>query len=90
MNVWYSVDLGDAISASVSLVQLQEQLSILYEQAGKPQDMLAIYRQESTGLHCHTQVYLTEAFQQAAMLADARRCHPPSFVGADFLAGRGH
>lgn len=87
MPSWFRVNLGDAMLANEALSDLKTYLSHVYEVAGKPESMLAIYRHESAGLHCNLIAYLTTELQSAAMLEDALSCNIPPLSDSGFLAG---
>ena len=87
MNHWVKVDLGDAMLANEALESIKAQLANIYEKSGKPDDMLAIYRHESKGLHCSIVLYLTTQFQQLAALEHTLNCGKPSLSDSGFLAG---
>ena len=52
-----------------------------------PSTMLAVYRHESSDLHCSVMVYLTADFQRASLLDNAIHCPMPAMSDAGFLAG---
>ncbi|UZE95027.1 hypothetical protein [Alkalimarinus alittae] len=87
MNSWFTVDLGDALLSHSRLDELQSTLSEMYEQAGRPANMVAFYRHQSTGLHCHLILFLTSEFQRIAMLDHAVQCYAPNASGLSYLAG---
>ena len=92
MTSWCKKNLGDAMLASEALSLIQMHLARLYEATalninGKTENLLAIYRHESQGLHCSVIIYLTTEFQHIALLDSTRRCDPPSLLDAAFLAG---
>lgn len=87
MTSWFSVNLGDALLSQSMLDDLQYRLSTLYERASRPENMTALYRHESKGVHCHLIVYLTEEFQDIATLDNAVRCNAPSPSDISCLAG---
>ncbi|TNF08436.1 MAG: hypothetical protein EP323_01470, partial [Gammaproteobacteria bacterium] len=67
MNNWFAIDLGDALLAGPDFDDLQIELTEIYEQAGKPADMAAFYRHEtSASLFCSISVYLSPAFASHA------------------------
>lgn len=87
MADWFKIDLGDAMLAHESLLDLKIFLSHIYEVEGSPEGMLAIYRHESAGLHCSVIVYVTTKFQQTAQLKNALTCDAPPLLDSGFLAG---
>ena len=87
MHTWFKINLGDAMLANESLSDLKVRLTRVYEVAGRPECMLAIYRHETAGLHCNVVVYLTRKFQEAARLDDAVSCNIPPFIDSGLLVG---
>tara|TARA_R110001583_G_scaffold130834_1_gene282543 strand:+ start:41193 stop:41489 length:297 start_codon:yes stop_codon:yes gene_type:complete len=87
MHSWFKVNLGDAMLANEALSDLKAYLLNVYEVEGKTESMLAIYRHESSGLHCNLIVYLTTELQRTAMLEDAVSCNIPPLSDSGFLAG---
>jgi len=87
MNKWFKVDLGDAMLATKLATDIEAKLLHIYEMHNKPSNMLAVYRHESKGMHCHLIVYLTLAFQQSAFLDGALGCGQPPMMDSSFLAG---
>ena len=87
MNTWLKVNLGDAMLATGMLADLESRLARVYEEEGRPSTMLAVYRHESSELHCSVMVYLTADFQRASLLENAIHCAMPAMSDAGFLAG---
>lgn len=87
MQQWFSVSLGDALLAQAKLSMLEQYLSDCYEQAEKPSTMSALYRHESTGVHCYVSVFLTAPFQQWAKLDNAVACDKINTDNMSYLAG---
>ena len=89
MDSWFSITLGDALISQPALDELQNQLSVVYEQAETSEiEMLAaFYRYVSKDVHCYITVYLTAEFQQKIKHCAAVRCPPPCFSDITFLAG---
>ena len=87
MDHWFKLNLGDAMLASEVLATVQTHLLNVYEINSKPENLLAIYRHESKELHCSLVVYLTEEFQQFAILDNAISCNIPLLSDSGFLAG---
>lgn len=84
---WYVVHLGEANLAQPQLMELESRLAALYLQAGECPDMLALFCHESKELHCHTLLFVSEAFQHLAQLDDAVLCTQPNHSGISYLAG---
>lgn len=87
MQQWFAVSLGDALLAQTKLSMLEQYLSDCYEQAEKPPNMSALYRHESTGVHCHVSVFLTASLQQRAKLDNAVLCYRINAENMSYLAG---
>lgn len=88
MNSWYAIDLGDALLAGPDFDDLQVELTIIYEQAGKPADMFAYYRHETTAsLFCSVCVYLSAGYAAHAPQLYATPCPPPQQTGLSLLVG---
>lgn len=87
MDKWFKVDLGDAMLASKALVDIEVQLTSIYEAENKPQKMLAVYRHESQGMHCHLIVYLSSTFHRALGLKQGTICDKPPMKDSSVLVG---
>ncbi|MFQ3261656.1 hypothetical protein [Reinekea sp.] len=87
MSDWYKIDLGDAMMAAMALDEIAIQLTDIYNKNSKPENMVAIYRHESLGLHCSLMVYLTETFQVIAQYSDATKINYIPELDSGFLAG---
>lgn len=86
MAQWWKFSLGDAMLATVALDELTDTLNSIYQHRQEP-TLLALYRHESQGLHCHLIIYLTNNFKQLVPLD-----YPVQAIGvppsdASFLAG---
>ncbi|XQW85624.1 hypothetical protein ACOYR1_02505 [Thalassotalea piscium] len=84
---WFLIDLGDALLATNTLYELQDELTVIYQQADENFQMQAFYLHESGELHCKVKVYLSETFQQIAKLPNATESEMPPFTKLSFLAG---
>lgn len=84
---WFVINLGDASLSQPRLTELEQQLMTLYQQAGQPSNMLALYRHESRELHCQTLLFVSAALQQIAQLEGAIPCSISSVQHASYLAG---
>lgn len=88
MHNWFAIHLGDALLAGPDFDDLQLELTEIYEQAGKPADMAAFYRHEtSASLFCSVSVYLSPAFSAHAEALYATPCPKPESFGLTFFAG---
>lgn len=84
---WFIVNLGDALISQSTLSAHQYHLTKVYQQAGSPENLLAVFKHESQDLHCHIKLFLTSEFQELAMLDGAVRCVKPNFSCTSYLAG---
>lgn len=87
MHSWLKLNLGDAMLAGDALAELKTRLTTVYDNEGQPNSMVALYRHESSGLHCNLVVYLTAPFQQAAGLENTVICQTPALADSGFLSG---
>ncbi|WP_235036461.1 hypothetical protein [Zhongshania aliphaticivorans] len=83
----YKINLGDAMLADFAMADLKVRLENIYISAGQPENMKAVYRHESSGLHCELLVYLSAEFQTAAKLSNAIRCDGFPQIDSAHLAG---
>ena len=74
--------LGDETLGEIKL-----QLTNIFETANMPERMLAVYRHESSGLHCRLILYLTAEFQAIAELDNVVSSIAPPKADSAFLAG---
>ena len=87
MEHWFKLNLGDAMLANEALLAVKAHLASVYEVNNKPENLLAIYRHESQGLHCSVILYLTAEFQNLAKLSNVLSCNIPPLSSSGFLAG---
>ena len=73
--------------ANEALAEIKAHLLTVYNAASNHERLLAIYRHESAELHCCLTIYLTEEFQNLALLKNAQRCYAPPLSDSGFLAG---
>jgi hypothetical protein len=86
MNNWYSLSLGDGMTAATG--EIENAFSPLYAAAGKPPEMAVFTRPESEGrLHCEVIAYFSPAAAAVATAFDAEPCPKPVRTGLGLLAG---
>ncbi len=90
MNSWYSVSLGDGMTAALPSDEIERAFLQSFTAAGRPSDMAVFTRLESEGrLHCEVIAYFSPAAQEVAKAFDARSCAKPARRGLGLLAGDG-
>jgi hypothetical protein len=87
MNHWFSLNLGDGISASMPLAEIEELFQKAFMAAGKPSDMAVFTRSEEGRLHCEVIAYFSPAAVGAAGVFDAELCARPVRAGLSLVAG---
>ena len=88
MNHWYSVSLGDGITAAMPSAEIEERFQRVFLSAGKPHEMAVFLRSESEGrLHCEVIAYFSPAAAELATEFYAQPCAEPARVGLSLLAG---
>jgi hypothetical protein len=90
MNSWYSVSLGDGLTAALPSDEIEKAFLQSFTAAGRPSDMAVFTRLESEGrLHCEVIAYFSPAVQDVARAFDAEPCERPARAGLGLLAGDG-
>ena len=88
MNSWYSISLGDGITAASPSAEIEASFLQLFHAAGKPADMAVFTRLESEGrLYCEVLAYFSPAAKDIAATFDAQPCEKPTPMGLGLLAG---
>lgn len=88
MESWYSISLGDGITAPTPSDDIEQIFVESFNAAGKPADMAVFTRAESEGrLHCEVIAYFSPAARKVAKVFDAQPCEKPERVGLGLLAG---
>ena len=88
MDNWYSVSLGDGITAATPSAEIEERFRSVFAAAGKPSDMAVFTRPESEGrLYCEIIAYFSPAAAGLAKEFEARPCAKPARAGLNLLAG---
>ena len=88
MDYWYSVSLGDGITAVTPSAEIEERFQEAFIAAGKPPDMAVFTRPESEGrLYCEVIAYFSPAAAKVAKAFEAEPCAKPLRAGLGLLAG---
>ena len=86
-ETWFCINLGDANISQITLCEIKQKMSEIFEKHAQSKDMLAVFRHESQSLHCQTQLFLTKNFQKYLKLENAKLCTKPDLKHVEFLAG---
>ncbi|MBI1906370.1 MAG: hypothetical protein HYS20_09085 [Rhodocyclales bacterium] len=79
MNVWFTKDLGDGLTASEPLDRIEDLFRIEHIRAGRPREMAVFISHQSEGrLHCKVFAYFSPASAALAKAMDAVPCGRPS------------
>ena len=88
MDFWYSLSLGDGMTAPTPSAEVEEKFIQSFTTAGKPKDMAVFTRPESEGrLYCEIIAYFSPAAREVALAFDAEPCARPVRLGLSLLAG---
>ncbi len=88
MDHWYSVSLGDGMTAGTPAAEIEAIFDPLFSAAGRRPDMAVFTRPESEGrLHCEIIAYFSPAARDVAESFDAEPCAKPRRAGLGLLAG---
>lgn len=91
MESWYSIGLGDGITAAAPSAEIEELFLRSFNDAGRPANMAVFTRLESEGrLHCEVIAYFSPAAQDLAKAFDAQPCEEPARAGLGLLVGDQH
>ena len=87
-ETWYSLSLGDGITAAGPSEQIRSLFQPLFEAAGAPAQMAVFNLIDSEGrLHCEVTAFFSPACSEVARRLGARPCSQPSRTGLALLAG---
>lgn len=87
-NVWYSLDLGDAMMADEPKEQIRKAFEEFISENKTSADVAIFTRNDSEGrLHCQVTAYFSPATNQIAKEFGATPCAKPSKINLDLLAG---
>lgn len=88
MDPWYSVNLGDGVTAPAVSNEVEARFLQVHQAAGKPADMAVFTRFESDGrLQCDVVAFFSPAAREVAKAFDAQPCNKPEQAGLILLAG---
>ena len=88
MATWYSLSLGDGMTAGLPAAEIEQTFAQLFAAAGSPPEMAVFTRPESEGrLHCEIIAYFSPVAQDVAKALDAAPCEKPARAGLGLLAG---
>jgi hypothetical protein len=88
MDHWYSVSLGDGMTAGLPSTEIEAAFESSFPAAGRRPDMAVFTRAESEGrLHCEVIAYFSPAARQVAEAFAAQPCAKPARAGLGLLAG---
>ena len=91
MGPWYSVSLGDGMTAATPSDEIEKIFQRAFLDAGKPSDMAVFIRPESEDrLYCEVIAYFSPSALDVAKAFDARPCTKPTRMGLKLLAGDEH
>ena len=88
MDTWYSVSLGDGITAPTTADEIKSTFLSTFKTANEPNSMAVFTRPESEGrLYCEVIAYFSPAAKDIAETFDAEPCEKPARTGLGLLAG---
>ena len=88
METWYSLSLGDGMTAGIPSSEIENSFARLLAAAERPAGMAVFTRSESEGrLHCEVIAYFSPAAGELAKAFDAEPCARPARAGLGLLAG---
>lgn len=88
MDHWYSVSLGDGVTAGGPSSEIEERFLSAFTAAGNPPDMAVFTRPGSEDrLYCEVIAYFSPSAAQVATAFGARPCAKPVRAGLQLLAG---
>jgi hypothetical protein len=88
MAAWYSLQLGDALTAQLALEHIRESFEARYPAAGRPADAALYVRHDTSGgLHCQVTAFFPSAVEDLARELGATPCNAPPLDGLERLDG---
>ncbi|MBI1906364.1 MAG: hypothetical protein HYS20_09050 [Rhodocyclales bacterium] len=89
-GTWFTLDLGDGLTASEPLDRIEDLFRVEYRRAGRPTDMAVFISHQSEGrLHCEVFAYFSPASAALAKGLGAVPCGRPSPDVLRLFAGAG-
>ena len=88
MSSWFSLPLGDAVTAVVPGAKLEDEARKMFAALGEPADFAVFSRLDTAAsLHCEVTLYFSPAAAQIAGRSGARPCARPSRHGLELVVG---
>ena len=88
MTTWYSLSLGDGMTAGTAAAEIEEAFARLLAAGPRSQEAAVFTRPESEGrLHCEVIAYFSPATQDVAKSFEGEPCAKPARAGLALLAG---
>lgn len=88
MEPWYSLSLGDGMTAPTPSAEIEEKILQSFTAAGNSKEMAVFTRPESEGrLYCEIIAYFSPAAREVAIAFGAEPCLRPARMGLSLLAG---
>jgi hypothetical protein len=88
LSSWFSLSLGDAVTAVVPGAAVEDQARAMFAGLGEPPDF-AVFRRLDTraSLHCEVTLYFPPAAEPIANRNGARPCARPARAGLELIVG---
>jgi hypothetical protein len=88
LSSWFSLPLGDAVSAVVAAAAVEDQARAMFAELGEPPGF-AVFRSLDTraSLHCEVTLYFSPAAAPVANRNGARPCARPPRHGLELIVG---
>jgi hypothetical protein len=86
-HTWWSLNLGDGVSASVVCEQIKDEFRELHADADQADAAAVFISRDQGDLHCQVIAYLSPRCGVLARRLDAEPCAAPSPAGLELLAG---
>jgi hypothetical protein len=88
LSTWFSLSLGDGVTAVVPAAALEEKARKWFEDAGRPVSVAVFRRLETAAsLHCDVTMYFSPAAAHIARACGAHPCAKPARSGLELVAG---
>jgi hypothetical protein len=85
---WFYLPLGDALTATARMAELEAQFATAFDAAGRPPAM-ALFKRHDTdhSLHCEVTVYFSPAAAAVARHCGALPCPRPAPAHLELIGG---
>ena len=88
MEYWYSLSLGDGMTAPTPSAEIEEKFLQSFTAEGGRKDMAVFTCPESEGrLYCEIMAYFSPTAREVAIAFGAEPCGKPAHTGLNLLAG---